>query len=251
MIKLLDLFDRFKYGVISVAITYMGIFMYMTMSTYTVYGNFGNRIDAISESKIEDKEEIELTPENIETAPLTSGESPKNVVNDVNDTRNRSTEDFSTNKASSSGENKALEDEARMKAEAKAEREKLGTNQAVKLTPRESEILKNQKVKSDQANAGGKNAFKGRALVDYSLPGRSSVSLPAPSYKCGIGQNGFVFITISVNASGQVVGTKYEPGKSSGASECEVQEGLAYAKRSRFSTGGAQTGYITYTFVSQ
>ncbi len=254
MERFFDLIDRFKFGILATGITYMGIFMYLNIASYKK--TFP--IQAWPSSYVEKMpEEIEIKPENVEVSSSDPGEAAKNIVNDMNDKRDRSYEKFSSAEVAAAEAQKVKDYEKQLYSDAKAGRDKAGQKPVEKLTPRESELLKQAKANAANTSnaATAKNAYKGKALVSFSLDGRKGNSLPAPSYKCGVGQTGLVYIAITVNQSGVVVSARYEAGSSNAATECMIQEGLAYAKRSKFnysaSAPAAQSGYITYEFISQ
>ena len=85
---------------------------------------------------------------------------------------------------------------------------------------------------------------------NYSLAGRSSITLPRPEYNSN--KQGTVVIQIWVNREGKVVRAEYQPKGSNTSDGTLVQHALAAARKARFNAdAGApdeQKGTITYKF---
>lgn len=105
----------------------------------------------------------------------------------------------------------------------------------------------NQKEKSRKSET-----YKGPSVLSYTLDGRKGMSLPVPVYKCYGG--GDVYVQITVNRRGYVIGASIIAGSSS-ADECLINAAIAAAKRSRFSASQTapekQVGEIAYRFIAQ
>ncbi len=101
---------------------------------------------------------------------------------------------------------------------------------------------------------GGNQSDKNSVTVAYSLPkGRFFRRDPRkPNYLCEGG--GKVHINLSIDPIGNVK-VEYDPAKSSGASDCHIENAVRYAKglmvTRKNSAPRAQSGWIVYTFVSQ
>ncbi|WP_209401772.1 hypothetical protein [Pseudozobellia sp. WGM2] len=92
------------------------------------------------------------------------------------------------------------------------------------------------------------NLAKRRTSVSFSLIQRNGYKLPPPIYTCIEG--GKVVINIEVNSAGNVIDADYNS-KSSGTSNgCLVENAIAYAYKSKFSSASraSQKGTITYLF---
>jgi hypothetical protein len=100
----------------------------------------------------------------------------------------------------------------------------------------------------------GSQSDKNTVTVAYSLPdGRFFRRDPRkPNYLCEGG--GKVHINLSIDPIGNVK-VEYDPTKSSGASDCHIENAVRYAKglmvTRKNSAPRAQSGWIVYTFVSQ
>jgi len=176
-----------------------------------------------------------------------------NVAADANEMREKSFENYSTNKAEVEQDvvlnAKELERQYFEEAAAnnpnnkttKAERQKIETKADKLKIPGEKSSLE----------PGGEKAFAGKVMISYDLAGRKAFSLPNPGYTCN--SSGTVVIEIKVASDGTVKGTRFLSHLSSSSSECLVQRATKYASRARFSSSssGSQTGKITYKFVSQ
>ncbi len=96
-------------------------------------------------------------------------------------------------------------------------------------------------------------AYKGPSVISYSLDGRKAQSLPVPVYKCYGG--GDMYVQITVNRKGYVIGAAIIEGSSTSSDECLVRAALDAAKRSRFRASAnapeKQIGEIVYRFIKQ
>jgi hypothetical protein len=260
--KLFYILDRYKYGFVAAFAVYIGVFIYLEIET--VEQSFPVQ-PFFEQSSVEIvKDELELTPENIEIQASQQAGPVKNMARDVNDTRQRSMDDYDENKASSTSaksvEQSVKEYERQLFAET-------GGAEKRKAIQQEMENRKNQPTKTSSSSKqstsnqkGGNTAFAGNVMVDWSLADRSPHQnnnwyVRNPGYTCGHGSTGRVYIQISVNANGSVTNATYVPSKSSNANGCMIEQAVKYAKMSRFSYSSsapkAQEGNILYTFVAQ
>lgn len=255
MNNFLDAIDRYKFGLIAALTVYVLVFMYLQMSSYQAVIHYEPFYDG---AYVEiPKEEIELLPENI-MVPANYSNEVKNMARDVNDTRERSYENYSQNKSQADidAEYKALEQEMYAEAGGSKTREEIR-----KEIDRRKEADANKPVTQNKpAQVGGDKVFAGNVMVDWSLAARSPHQnnnwyVRNPGYTCGYGSSGTVSIIIKVNQAGNVVVATYDPSQSNGANACMIEQATKYAKISRFAYSGSapksQTGRITYTFISQ
>lgn len=262
MNKLFYILDRYKYGFVAAFAVYIGVFIYLEIET--VEQSFPVQ-PFFEQSSVEIvKDELELTPENIEIQATQQAGPVKNMARDVNDTRQRSIDDYDENKASSTSaksvEQSVKDYERQLFAEA-------GGAEKRKAIQQEMENRKNQTNKPNSSSKqtttnlkGGNTAFAGNVMVDWSLADRSPHQnnnwyVRNPGYTCGHGATGRVYVQITVNANGSVTNATYIPSKSSTANGCMIEQAVKYAKMSRFSYSSsapkAQEGNILYTFVAQ
>lgn len=86
--------------------------------------------------------------------------------------------------------------------------------------------------------------------IDFSLAGRSNVTLPKPQYNSN--QQGRVVVRIWVDQQGRVTRAEYEPKGSSTSDGTLVQQAIAAARKARFNPDASapeeQKGTITYIF---
>ncbi|MFK8038740.1 MAG: hypothetical protein AB8B74_10655 [Crocinitomicaceae bacterium] len=203
-------------------------------------------------------ENIEFEPEIEEILELNKEPIPSqeitNVAADANDTREESFENYSTNMDESTEEvEKTIKElEAEYFKDAAAKNTKNNATQNDSYVPIET---KADKIKTNGSASnitkGGDKAFAGEVMISYSLKDRKAFSLPNPGYTCS--SNGTIVIEIKVDGSGSVKSTRFLSAVSSGATECLIESATKYAARSRFnsSSGGNQTGTITYKFRGQ
>ena len=90
---LLEILDKYKFGILAALASYIIIFMYLQMDSYTVY----TPIEIFHEgSHVEiPEEDIHLKPENIDMSGQFQSSDVKNATRDMNDTRQRSNNDYS------------------------------------------------------------------------------------------------------------------------------------------------------------
>jgi hypothetical protein len=256
MNKFLFLLDRYKYGVLAVMITYIGIFMYLQISSYEkTY-----LIEVWDEkAEIQKEEEIEVKPENIEIPEGQTGEV-KNISRDMQDKRKKSMEDWTESKPTASTKDivksvKELEKQFFKESGGAEKREKILEEKQKRLEQKtENSKTKNEPV----AKTGGDKVFGGNVMVEWVLSGRdphqnNNYFVRNPGYTCGQGASGFVLVKIKVDQGGAVVAATSV--SSSSANPCMLEQARKYALMSRFayskSAPAFQEGTIRYTFVSQ
>lgn len=264
MNKLFYILDRYKYGFVAAFAVYIGVFIYLELETVERAFPIQPFFDQSSVEIV--KDELELTPENIEIQSIQQAGSVKNMARDVHDTRQRSMDDYNENKAMTSSTAQSVEQsvkdyERQLFAEA-------GGAEKRKAIQQEMDNRKNLAIKASSSASkqsptnqkGGNSAFAGNVMVDWSLTDRSPHQnnnwyVRNPGYTCGHGSAGRVYVQIAVNANGSVTNAIYIPTKSSNANGCMIEQAVKYAKLSRFSYSAnapkTQEGSILYTFVAQ
>ncbi len=257
MNKVFNIIDKYKFGILAAFATYIGIFMYLQMKTYSQYFPVVPFSD-VSEVVIEEKL-IEVTPENIEILKNQNAGKAKNIARDKNDTRKRSDENWTQNKSASQVEQSVKDYEKKLFQEAGGDAKR----QSIK---KEMDARNNQKTttnsgskeKSSSNQNGGNTAFSGNVMVDWSLSGRNPHQnnnwyVRNPGYTCGYGSSGRVSVKIKVNQNGDVI--EAIPTGSAGSNSCMIEQAVKYAKLSRFNYSGTaaktQEGTIIYTFEAQ
>jgi hypothetical protein len=256
MNRIFDFLDKHKFGVIVSISVYIGLFVYFQVYTY-------KKMYAIpvwdEKTNIETPEEIEIKPENIESNPQNQNPSDlKSISQNANEQKEKSYENWSTNKISKSVEKDVADLEKKYFNETGGaqKREKI-----IQETQTKKNDLKNQnKEKQTTQTTGTEKSYAGSVMVEWVLANRephqnNSWNIRNPGYTCGSGSSGKVSIKIKVDASGNVISATYVPELSFTANSCMIEQAKKYALMSRFSfiNSGSKTqeGSISYTFVSQ
>jgi hypothetical protein len=250
--------DKYKFGIIAAFATYIGIFMYLQLTSIPEYFEIKPFTEGARLEK--PKEEVALKPENIEVPPQFEAGKVTNTARDMNDNRSRSEEDWTATKSTSEDVEKMVREEERKMFE-----ETGGAAKRKAIQQMDEERKKNEKnksntpVKSTNSQTGSNNAVKGNVMVEWSLQNRmphqnNEWNVRNPGYTCGHGSTGRVVIVIKVGQDGRVVSASAEASGSSTANSCMIEQALKYAKLSRFDyspTEVNQSGKIYYTFISQ
>lgn len=249
---MLNVLDKYKFGILAALVVYIGLFMYFQMGTYTEYFE----IEAFHDGAyVEEPKDIELEQENIEVPPDYPVGEVKNMVNDRNDTRERSYENYTESAADVEQSVRDLEKQFFSDAGGNTDREKI-KEQANDRKKNEPTPTNTNPSKNTDGNNGGDNAYKGKTMVDFYLKDRDPFQknrwhVRNPGYTCGVG-SGTVRVNIRVNQNGNVTSATIS---SSTGNECMNQKALEYAKKSRFDYSGkaseSQSGWIEYIFISQ
>ncbi len=248
--------DKFKFGIIAVFAIYIGIFVYLQMSTYTQYFPITSFFE---EPALEiPEEEVEVKPENIEVPSDFKAGDVKNVSRDMNDTRERSDKDWSQNKSASDVEQSVKDYEKRLYEETGGEAKRKAIQKEMDERKKQNANKSTTTSKETNTTQGGNKAPDGNVLVKFDVPFHTAYQnnnwyVRNPGYNCGVGSDGVVTVIITVDQSGDVISAKATG--SSGADQCMIDYALKYAKLSRFNYSSSapktQTGKIVYTFVSQ
>ncbi|MFZ9027440.1 MAG: hypothetical protein ACO2Z9_00410 [Crocinitomicaceae bacterium] len=253
---LLEILDKYKFGILAALASYIIIFMYLQMDSYTVY----TPIEIFHEgSHVEvPEEDIHLKPENIDMSGQFQSSDVKNATRDMNDTRQRSNTDYSYNSAAEAeAAAKSVEDlEKQYREESGGYKEREKYRQMIQ----ENQTSQTEEKGPEKVNNGGaNNAAGGEVMVDWQLNGRTPHEnnewhVRNPGYTCGFAQ-GKVAVLIKVDQSGRVISASVDNSRSTKATACMLEQALNYAKKSRFNYLGSapksQQGYIYYTFVAQ
>ena len=254
MNRIFNLIDRFKYGIIAAFASYIAIFMYLQMETYTQYYPIEPFFE---EPRLIIPDEIQLKTENIQPTPIASGEV-KNIARDRNDTRKRSMDNWSQNKSSSRDVEQDVRNYEKQLFESAGgakERERIKQEMENRKSNQKSPA---QSPKENTSSSGGNTAYAGSVMVDWSLSGRSPHQnnnwyVRNPGYTCGHGSSGRITVRITVNQNGDVINAV--PVSTGSANGCMIEQALKYAKISRFNFSGSapktQEGTIIYSFISQ
>ncbi len=253
---LLEILDKYKFGILAALASYIIIFMYLQMDSYTVYTPIEIFHDG---SHVEvPEEDIHLKPENIDMSGNFQSSDVKNATRDMNDTRQRSNDDYSYKSAAeAAAAAKSVEDlEKQYFEEAGGYKEREKYRQMIQ----ESQSSQTEEKGPEKvANGGANNAAGGEVMVDWKLDGRTPHQnnewyVRNPGYTCGFAQ-GKVAVLIKVDQSGQVISAAVDNSRSTRATACMLEQAENYAKKSRFNYSGSapksQQGYIYYTFVAQ
>ncbi len=259
-----DAIDKYKYGIIATFAVAVGIFVYLQLTSVPDYFDIVAFDDTSEVRFVKEEEELMITPENLEI-PQPQYEAGKvtNTARDMNDTRQRSDDNWSATKDLGKVEQSVKDYEKQIYEETGGEAKRKAIREASEREKQaQKDNVKDKSSSPDKGSSGNSspNVAKGNVMVDWVLSNRSplqnnSWNVRNPGYTCGHGSSGKVAVTIKVGQDGKVITATYDPAGSTSASQCMVEQALKYAKLSRFDYSGsapdAQSGKIYYTFVSQ
>jgi hypothetical protein len=271
MDRLLDFIEKHKFGIIVTFMVHLCLLLYTLIGTYKTQLPGYDR-DFWSEV-VEEEDFVELKPEQIippDPNMAFSGDI-RNSARDANDTREKSTDNYSKNRDPSRVEQSVKDYERQLFEEFAASRtggdgtQKSSTTGEPTKAAQKSDNNKTSSSSTDSKNdsksGGSNNQFGGNVMVDFKVGdnrkphNNNTWHVRNPGYKCGNDANGMVYVSIRVNQNGDVISAKYEAGKSNGANACMIDQALSYAKKSRFAfnSGNAnqEDGYIIYRFISK
>ena len=256
--------DRILFAITVAVAVYIGIFIFLQVESISKESELNAYNEEISMAKPEDL--LEIPSENIDIQSITNPQNIKNTVTDINDRRKSSNDDWSSphSKESFDGEKAALDAQRQFQEEAKTSQYNTEVRKLIeertKNLQSEKPAKKNTSQNPNSSSNSSNNKYDGQTLVSYDLSGRfphqnNSWYVRNPCYTCGIGANGTVVIRIKVNKNGNVIAAEFDPSSSKNTNECMIEQGLKYAKMSRFDYSGSasesQSGKIYYSFVSQ
>ncbi len=255
MNKFFDFIDRHKFGVIGAFMVYIGIFMYLQLKSVPDYFE----IKAFNQgARIEQEQEVEITPDNIEVPSDFQSSDVTNTARDMNDTRKRSEEDWSAVKSEADYDKMVKEQEKQMFSETGGDTKRQAMLREMEEQKKQPQ-KENNPTKSSSSSKGSDNAAGGNVMVEWSLKNRKPHNndewhVRNPGYTCGKGANGRVAITIKVGRDGRVKTAEVDYAGTQNANDCMIRQAKRYAEMSRFNVSGGddnQVGKIYYTFVSQ
>ena len=254
MSNFLDMLDKYKFGLLAALGTYIFIFIYLQLQSYTQFVPYDAFYDG---SYVEiPKDEIQLKPENI-MLPQEAMADVKNMARDANDSREKSYEKYYQNVSDESVAQEYRDLEKQMYEEAGGEKTRAEIREEIE-NRKEQEADNNKTENTSTRQETGNTSYAGNVMVDWSLVNRTAHKknnwyVRNPGYTCGHGAVGIVTVLIRVNQNGNVTTASYDPGQSRSASSCMIEQAIKYAKMSRFSYANpkSQEGRITYTFISQ
>ncbi|XOV68465.1 MAG: hypothetical protein ACFHU9_04660 [Fluviicola sp.] len=253
---MLQALDKYKFGLLAVVMTYMFIFMYSNATTFEYIIPAEPFLD---DSRIENKEEIlEITPEDVEVPEdFNFNSDAKNIAQSVNDKRESSMTDYGPPKSSNEIAQDIKNLEAQMKKEAGGSAERAKLQRLIDQRKQEQQQAKQEETNTTPTSKGSDKKYGGNVMVAWDLSDRNPHNnnidaIRKPNYLCDERSNGVVVIDVRTNHNGNVISAKYNPSRSSGATDCMVRNAIEYAKLSRFeysNKSNQQTGWIKYTFV--
>lgn len=252
---MLEVFDKYKFGIIAAFLCYVVIFMYTNIVTYdyTIPVKPFLETDAIDPNPVED---IEITPDDIVVPDDFSALDAKNMSQNVHDDRNKSFENYSENRSSEQIKQDIKNLEKQMANEAGGSQERARIQSLIEKRKKEQEAAAKNTGESNSSQTTAPNNYGGNTMVSYDLNGRKAHQnndyyVRNPGYRCDRA-NGIVVINVKANANGDVISAEFNAGASQNATSCMKEQALKYAKISRFSfssDGSQQSGYIKYTFI--
>jgi hypothetical protein len=267
MTDILDKIEKHRWGIIVTFFVHIGTLLYLQVETYLT--KLPERDFEVMAEVTEYEDYIEINPDNLITeeefnANLNS--DVRNLTRDMNDKRERSSENFSRSSIDSKIEQNARELEQQYFNEFASGRPDQSSSGGPGSNPSNSNTSPSTNSNtlpnnnnSSAANSGG-NQIDGETMKSYDLANRTPHNnndwhIRNPGYRCGSGSNGKVVIAIRVNQNGDVISARYVPEKSSSANSCMIEQAEKYAKMSRFNYSSTapktQEGFIIYTFVSR
>jgi len=247
--------ERIFFAVIVAMSVYVFLFIYFQISSsieLIPIDPFNN-----DEVTVELKDELEITPEQVEINSINNDEKLTNTVRNNADSRQKSNENWSQNSSSGGNPEQSVKDfERQLFNEAGGDKERAKIKSEAEEQKRKITSNANNKTNSS-AQATKSNQFAGNVMVDFSLKGRTAYEnnnwyVRNPGYTCGHGSAGTVVILISVDNSGRVINTSIDESRCENATSCMREQALKYASISKFNAGSSkQEGYIRYRFVAQ
>ncbi|NRA13615.1 MAG: hypothetical protein HRT57_16860 [Crocinitomicaceae bacterium] len=252
---MLEALDRYKYGLLTVLAVFLILFIWTQMDKI----RFEFEIVPFTKTgRIETKEEIKLTPDNIHLSDKYA-QDVLNMADNVSDGRKTSTDDYYENQTPEQAAKSIADLENEMKRDAGGAKERARLEGLIADRKAHQQALLD-KIKNNPKlvpNKGGAKKYAGQTMVSFDLGGRDAYQnnkwfVRNPGYKCDNSSRVTVIVDIIVGNDGYVTSAVYNSAKSSGASSCEINSALTYAKKSRFmykASGGNQSGWISYIFM--
>lgn len=255
---MLDAIEKYKFGIFAVLLSYVGIFMYLQMSSYEYIEPYEPFYDGSHVEIPED--DIMLKPENIELN-YESGEI-RNIAQNVNDSREKSYEEYDMHMTPEEIEAEYKQLEQQMYQDAGGDKTRAEIREEIESRKQaELELQKQKELQQQHSNQKktGNQYAGGNVMVKWDLrePHQNNDwYIRNPGYTCGHGATGTVMILIEVDNGGTVLSARYDAAQSGGnINSCMIEQAERYAKKSRFKYSSSapkrQKGWISYTFVAQ
>ncbi len=248
---MLEVIDKYKFGIVAAFACYLFIFSYTNIITYDNYHVIEPFTDHANIEKESQDEILEITPENIEI-PNDFDLNVKNIAQDVNDDREASMTDYSPNMSPAEIEQQIKALEAQMRQEAGGAEERARLEGLIEERKKDREAAeRNATAQPNNATPTSTKKYSGQTIVDWDLNGRKGNYIPIPAYTCDAA-NGVVVVNVKTNANGDVISATHNASASKNETSCMIRKALEYARKSRFeysTKADQQSGYIKYTFI--
>lgn len=252
---MLEVIDKYKFGIIAAFLCYLSIFTYtnlITYNNYTIIKPFTDKANIEKESK---DEILEITPDDIEV-PKDFDFDVKNISQNAHDDREASKTHYSQNMSPAQMQQQIKALEQQMKDEAGGSKERARLAALIADRKKEQENATQNTDPAPNNGAGSAKKYKGSTMVSWDLNGRKAFNntdsyISNPGYTCP-DANGVVVVNVKTNLNGDVIKTEYNAAASKNATSCMIRQALEYAGTSRFeysTDSGRQAGYIKYTFI--
>lgn len=252
---MLYLIDRYKFGIIAVLMTYVGIFMYTQIST----SKYFYTIDVGDDSgRIVTEDEIPIKPENVEM-PDNYDSEVLNMGDNVSDGRKVSDDKFYENQSPEQVAADIKDLERQMKEAAGGAKERARIAGLIEeRKEQQRQLAENQTNENNTPTPGGDVKTSKQTMVSWDVQSRDAYQnnkwyVRNPGYVCDNSARETVYVNVKVGADGYVISAVYDATKSSGSS-CTIAKALEYAKISRFeykASAGTESGWIKYIFMSK
>ncbi len=232
------------YALLITLVLHVLVFLYFNLSTIQTEFPVLNEA-ALLELDFREPEEIEKLLEPPQPVIDESNQAIKDLMQDIQDIRNKSRTNFSESKINEQVENEILERNNQTLNESK-KNEQIGVENEPSSETKKA-------TRSKTAGQEAENNYAGKVTRYCNVPGRECYTI-APSYTCKGG--GQVQVDIKVDKIGSVKSAKINATNTNTTSECILNQALDYAKRttkvsSDLKGEHSSSGYIIYNFVSQ
>lgn len=245
--RILDLFERHKYGVIGTLMLHTVLLFFLNINT----------VDNRTAPAVPEPIEIDLSNNEPEPPPPEPqpGEAPA-TPQDVTNRASNSTADPEEQHLSRAAQERLAQNvDKDLHAMEKEEFDRLAEKR--KAEGKEITVPTLDPSKFDKSNYTEKAPkpvkVKGLTTVSYDLVGRSDIVLEVPAYLCK--GSGKVVVRVAVDRTGQVTKAELDQTSTTTVDACMVDNALSSAGGARFSNSTTapqpQRGTITYIFLAQ
>lgn len=245
--RILDLFERHKYGVIGTLMVHTILLFILNIS------DLGDRVA----QEVPEPIRIELSSDVPEPAPPEPlpGEAPVTAQEVTNRASNTTAEPEEQHLSRTTRERMARNVDQDLREMEKEEFDRLAEKR--KAEGKEITVPQLDPSKFDKSNYMDKKPkpvkVKGLTTVSYDLVGRTDVVLEVPAYLCK--GSGTVVVRVAVDRAGQVTKAELDEGATTSLDDCILSNALASASSAQFSSAPSapqpQRGRITYRFLAQ